>query len=417
MFGKNKVDTLVVGAGPVGLFAGAALAHRGFETMIVDSQWRTASRSYALALHPRTIDLLHQVGLGGEIEESGNRIDTLAFFEGGKRVGELRYGDLPAAHPYLLILPQEAMERMLEARLKAAGVKVLWNHRLASFEVEGDRVRAQVDRLIKESSGYGFAETSWVVGRSLDIRAHWLLGADGSRSLVRRQLGIGFEEVAASDLFAVFEFDTAGLAIPEVRVILDEGAMGVLWPLGGGRYRWSFQVESISDPEREREKSRVAVVVDDRQFPHLGVEQLKRLIRERAPWFEAQLGEIRWSLGVRFERRLAESFARPPLWLVGDSAHLAGPLGMHSMNVGIAEAASLIEALAGHREDGLELPLEHWAEERQKEWRKLLGLGAPPAARPDAAAWAAKRASLLPGWIPASGPDLEGLLGQVGVSL
>ena len=63
MFKKHKSEVLVVGAGPVGLFAALALADRGLGVEIIDGQFQTAANSYALALHPGSLALLGQVGL------------------------------------------------------------------------------------------------------------------------------------------------------------------------------------------------------------------------------------------------------------------------------------------------------------------------------------------------------------------
>ena len=58
MFGKRHSEILVVGAGPVGLYTALLLAEQGLDVEIVDGQWSTAARSYALALHPRSLELL-----------------------------------------------------------------------------------------------------------------------------------------------------------------------------------------------------------------------------------------------------------------------------------------------------------------------------------------------------------------------
>ena len=72
-------------------------------------------------------------------------------------------------------------------------------------------------------------------------------------------------------------------------------------------------------------------------------QYVEKVARHRAPWFSAGVKEITWCTEVVFEQRLAKQFGRDRCWLVGDAAHQTGPVGVQSMNVGMAEA----EALAG----------------------------------------------------------------------
>ena len=145
---------------------------------------------------------------------------------------------------------------------------------------------------------------------------------------------------------------------------------------------------------------------------------MKELAARRAPWFDAGLGEIRWSVGVRFERRLAERFGRGNAWLVGDAAHLASPVGVWSMNVGMREGHDLARRLATVLRDGGDADLlEVYNRERLEEWRRLFGLRNGVAARADATDWIRQRRQRIPPTLPASGKDLELLLDQIGLEI
>ena len=76
-------------------------------------------------------------------------------------------------------------------------MKVRWSHRLAGLETHGDGVVATVERLEKESGGYGVAHTEWAVAATQSFRSGFVIGADGHRSLVRRALGTPLDEVGA----------------------------------------------------------------------------------------------------------------------------------------------------------------------------------------------------------------------------
>ena len=69
MFGRANPEVLVVGAGPVGLFAALALAKQGIQVAIVDREWRPGAHSYALALHPHSLSLLQELGIQESVLE------------------------------------------------------------------------------------------------------------------------------------------------------------------------------------------------------------------------------------------------------------------------------------------------------------------------------------------------------------
>lgn len=427
----RETDVLVVGAGPVGLFTGLVLAERGIRVEIVEEEWRSTARSYALALHPHSLKLLDDLGLARELIGKGHQLYALAFYEKGERQLQLSYGKLPSQFPFILVLPQQALEEALVNRLKKKKVQVEWNHRVDSIETDKRGVQAQIQKLRKESTGYIVSGTEWMVDKSFTTRARFIVGADGHRSIVRRQLGINFPEVADPLLFAVFEFGAERHPEHEVRVVMDDGQTNVLWPMRGARFRWSFQLESAASFADPRVKSRLAVQVGGRSYPHLGKEELQQLIAERAPWFDSPISDVAWSIAIKFQFRLADSFGRGRTWLAGDSAHMANPVGVQSMNVGLSEAHQLASLLAdvlrskdpfaslvsGEAGRAGQTPLEQFNQHRIAEWRRLLGLEGAP--RPDSSAgdWVRQHAPRLPPCIPASGEDLRLLLKQAGLEL
>ncbi len=414
MFGKKSCEVLVVGAGPVGLYTALMLAERAVRVRIVEEQFRSTTRSYALALHPTTLDVLEEVGLLDRLVASGLRLDTLAFYGEGRRLGELNYGALETSNPYVLVLPQSELEQALVERLTALGVEVDWNHRVTALEPEADFVTVGTEKLTKESVGYATAHTEWAVEREESMRASFVVGADGHASRVRRQLGLPFPRVGQEQHFAVFELITAGAALDEARILLGEG-LGVLWPLGNGRYRCSFAVSANETAAVERDKSRVVPVPGYGTFGQLEPAVLRRLLAERAPWFEPRIVEVIWSLALRFERRLVPELGLGRVWLAGDAAHLAAPIGVHSLNLGLQEARDLCRHLYGALRAGL--PVEAVAA-FGREWQPRLAAHFSPQPlrmTPAAPDWARRYASVLHQVVPASGEDLTRLLEQIGV--
>jgi 2-polyprenyl-6-methoxyphenol hydroxylase-like FAD-dependent oxidoreductase len=418
MFGKHKTDVLVVGAGPVGLYAALELAERGIGVEIIDGQWRTAAHSYALALHPGSLELLDGLGLAAELLEHGHRVDTVAFYDGGERRSEIKLSELPGKYPFVLVLPQQALEDALEQRLRDKHVNVHWSHRLAHLDAGGQQARAKIHKLIKEASGYAYATTGWVIDKTIDTRASFVIGADGLHSAVRRALDIDFAEMGERQFFGVFEFDAEMAAANELKVVLDEKTDNVLWPMRDNHFRWSFQLDDSWElVPQTRTKSRLIVQVGEDTFPFLSEDKLQELLTARAPWFDAEIGDITWSVAVRFEYRLAASFGRDNAWLAGDSAHVTAPVGVQSMNVGLREARDLAAAVDAvlNRNASREV-LATYGRERRDEWRTLFGLDAARAGS-GAAEWVRQRRDRIVPCIPASGDDLCRALQQIGIEL
>ena len=147
------------------------------------------------------------------------------------------------------------------------------------------------------------------------------------------------------------------------------------------------------------------------------MERLNQLIAARAPWCAARPTQIYWSTVASFDWRLARSFGRGGVWLAGDAAHQAGPVGVHSMNSGLVEACELAGRISQiQRAGGAPSLLEEFATETRQAWQWLLGAGQAVRALPGADAWVRRRAPRIFAGIPASGDDLEPLLAQIGLT-
>jgi len=396
VFGKNRIDVLVIGAGPVGLLTALRLSKQGLKVQIVDKHRRTGVHSYALALHPQSLRLLDELGLATKLMDSGRRIDRISFLEGDKPHLTLSFDKLPGKFPYVLVAPQRVLESVLEEQLTANRVKVQWNHRVQEIVEEADGVRTEIARLDQAPSGYPIARLEWVVDKILETRSDFVVGADGYHSLTRGQLGLQYNQIAEEQVFSVFEFEAAADPGNEVRVLLSKGGTSVLWPMAGRRCRWSFQIDR---PEDHR--------------PQLA--GLNALLRERAPWFPQAKAEIHWQAVVHFDRRLTERFGRGRVWLAGDSAHLTSPVGVQSLNVGLAEAWTLSRLLAEQRAASSSNVLEQYNTERLREWRALLGVEGGVQAASSADAWTREHAAEILACVPASGEELTRLLEQAGL--
>ena len=398
MFRHPDPEVLVVGAGPVGLVAALFLQRYGVRVEVVDMNQRTTQHSYALAIHPRTLSILDEAGLSEGLIKAGRKLTTVAFYEGRERRAAIDYSALASTHPYLLVVRQSLLERAAEEALRRQNLKVLWGHRLQSLDVEGAALRAEVAKLDQVATGYPVAQNVWVVVRNETIHPAYVIGADGYDSAVRRMSGIAMAAHGASEIFSVYEIEAEGELPAEVRVILDPDLTSVYWPLEEGRCRWGFQIRDESEHATSRER-------------------LEQLIAARAPWCTARPTQIYWSTLGLFERRLARSFGKGGVWLAGDAAHQTAPVGVHSMNSGLGEARELATRIERiHRKGGAPSLLQEYAAETHDAWQGILDAGRTVRALPGADPWVRRAAARILACIPASGDDVEPLLGQLGLT-
>ncbi len=422
MFRDKNPEVLVVGAGPVGMLAALSLARRGLTVEIVDTGVWPCQHSYALALHAASIDLLDQFELAAAARAGSYGVKTLALCD---RNGEKQ--SAPMREVY--VTRQDALETLLEGALRQAGIEINWRHEVFSLEPGTDAVSVTVNRLAKESRGYGVAHTEWVVEEQKKIDVPFVVGADGYNSQVRRALGIAFPEVAPADYYAVFEFDTDADLEHSIRVVFGAETTDVLWPLPGGCARWSFQLPGYSDPRLEEMKDRLFDAglgyfpterTKDRtsgspgdDLPMLDESELGRLVKERAPWFAGKIGNVTWKTLVRFEKRQVDSFGSGRMWLAGDAAHLAGPAAIQSMNSGLLEANDLAGRIAAVLKQGSPLSgLGSYTGRWSRVWERIRAFRATPEASPFVKQHGAKLASSL----PASGDDLNALAEKFGLT-
>jgi 2-polyprenyl-6-methoxyphenol hydroxylase-like FAD-dependent oxidoreductase len=415
---EERTEVLVVGAGPVGLLTAIVLAEAGIEVKIIDRENRTASRSYACALHSRTLKLLSPMGLAAPLLELGRRVKSVAFYEGAPRRAEVKLSELGGEFPFMLILPQSAFESVLEQRLRKAGVTVNWMHRFDDVRNDGAAMVANVEELSATATGYIVPHWEGIVKRNFPIRAQFVVGADGQGSLVRQRLGLEQTRVSGPDFFAAYEFEPEGQVEDEVRVVLDQATTNVLWPLVGNKCRWTFQMlkspHPTEFPEKERREGRLAQPGIDEKIR----DYVQMVAKQRAPWFTAGVKKITWCTEVVFEQRVARQFGRDRGWLAGDAAHQTGPVGVQSMNVGLAEAATLAGALRRILRDKAPLSdLEVCDREWQGEWRRLLNLAGGLKPGKEARPWVRENCNRILPCLPASHEELLRLAGQLGLSV
>ena len=259
----SELDTavLIVGAGPRALVLALVLARMGVAVCIIDRKPGPCRESRAVGMQARTLELYRALGLSdlvvaerlpmvaGEIQVEGRPRARLP-------IGRMGPGVSP--FPYLLIDPQDIHERILVAALFEAGVAVDWCTSLGTLVSDVTDVAATLER----------------DGQREEVRADWLVGAYGGRSLVRVGLGIGFGGGTAEGLVYMADVRTEQL---EGTAILGFGRnrFNVLFPLPNGRARLIGMVPQCSEADGRIDYQDVAP----------DAERLTGLVAEDVVWF------------------------------------------------------------------------------------------------------------------------------------
>jgi 6-methylpretetramide 4-monooxygenase / 4-hydroxy-6-methylpretetramide 12a-monooxygenase len=331
----NAVDVLVAGAGPVGLTLAHELVRRGVRVRVVDARPGPATTSRAIATHPRTLEIYHQMGIVDKALPLGQRITAFTLFQRGRRLTRLEadYRKMPTRFPFTLTISQVSTEKVLRDALTGLGVTVEWGVRLGDFEHDGDGVRARLD--------HADGTVEWT-----DVP--WLAGCDGGHSLVRKKLGLRLAgESSETWMLADTQVET-DLPRNSIYWVRTEGVTMMMVPLvEPGRWR----LLDTADAEHDSEPVRVA-------------ERFGRMISAGiGAKFRVSVPD--WVSVFTFQQRMISRMRVGRCLVAGDAAHVHSPASGQGMNTGIQEAYNLAWKLAmvvhGQAEEAL---LDTYTEER-----------------------------------------------------
>ena len=213
------MDVLVVGAGPTGLTLAAQLAAYGVRPRLIDKAHDRVHESRALAIQPRTLEVLAGLGVTPALVERGNRAMRLRV-HGRRREVVLPLFDLglgDTAYPYLLFLAQAETERILGEHLARVGVEVERGVELVGLASDGDAVSV---RLRGDDGQEEVASPRFVVG------------CDGGHSTVREGAGIGFEGGSYPQTFVLADTECDGIEPDAAHAFLSDRGLLFFFPLG-----------------------------------------------------------------------------------------------------------------------------------------------------------------------------------------
>ncbi|WP_418960697.1 FAD-dependent monooxygenase [Streptomyces tritici] len=334
----RHVSVLVVGAGPVGLTAAAALRRRGVDVRIVDRLKARLPFAKAVGIQPRTLEIWDLMGCVRPVLDAAEPLRGQLAYVDGVEQARIRLA-LPPELPYgFAALPQYETERVLEEHLGGFGTRVERGAELVAFEQDEEGVTA---RLAWARAGGGATEE--------EVRCRYLVGCDGAHSTVRKGLGLAFEGGAFPESYLLgdvrVDWDLpAGYALRAMHRGADGAIDDVLVavPLPGhGRYRVSATVPPELAPADPADG--VAHGPEGGRAPALGDIQA---VLDRLSPQPATASYLRWSSVFRISHRLVDRYGEGRVFVAGDAAHIHPPTGAQGMNTGIQDAWNLAWKLA-----------------------------------------------------------------------
>jgi 2-polyprenyl-6-methoxyphenol hydroxylase-like FAD-dependent oxidoreductase len=300
---------VIAGAGPTGLMLAGELALAGVNVAIIERRpSKELIGARAGGLHSRTIEVLDQRGIAERFLAEGQKAQV-AIFAGTK----LDISEFPTRHPYGLGLWQKHIERILADWVEGLPVRIYRGREVTGFTQDETGVDVTL------SDGHS-------------LRAEYLVGCDGGRSVVRKTAGIEFAgwDPTVSALIAEVEMTE----LPKMGMRQD--AIGVH---SFGRLEYEIRNGEIIF----KDVGPIGVVVTEKQVGAVNEPTLRDLSEALIAVYGTDYGVHNPIFISRFTdtTRQAVAYRDRRILLAGDAAHVHAPDGGQGLNIGVQDAVNL----------------------------------------------------------------------------
>ena len=342
---SGATSVLVVGGGPCGLMLAIELGRRGVATILIDRKPGTAVNPQANATQARTMEHFRRLGFAAEIRALGLPPDyptDIAYFTRYGRHELARFKLPPSRRAGDIVrdlggswsaaeLPHRVSQKFVEQVLRrhAAGQPTVAMHygwQLDSFVERADGVHCLIEEV--------------ATGARRSIQAQYLLGVDGARSTVRRQLGIGFSgETGVQRDFFGGRMVAVYLRAPDFYARIAHERAWMYWAFNAERRSWLAAVNG-----RDEFAFHTQLRPGEEDGPISAARARELFAQVMGVPLEIELLAVdTWIAGHAL---VAESFGGGRVYIGGDAAHLFTPAGGLGYNTAVEDAVNLAWKLA-----------------------------------------------------------------------
>jgi 2-polyprenyl-6-methoxyphenol hydroxylase-like FAD-dependent oxidoreductase len=334
---EQEVPVLVVGGSLVGLATSALLASHGVRHMLIERHGGTAIHPRAASFHQRTMEIFRCLGLQQAVEAAAERefvqngaiisVDSLSGKELACFYRSFNEGVEGLSPTSRLFITQIGLEPVLRERARELGAEHHYATEITSFEQDG----AGVIAVLRPRDG----------GPERKVRARYMVAADGTRSFVRGQLGIGMAGRGGFADCVTIYFKA------DLRALIGGRSLSVVYVNQPGLlafFRFSitgdtgFLAVFATFDEHGNRSTHL-----DRNLPPARCAALVRAALGVPAAFPVAIDDVQpWNASAV----TATAFREGRIFLAGDAAHLMPPTGGFGGNTGIADAHNLAWKLA-----------------------------------------------------------------------
>jgi 3-(3-hydroxy-phenyl)propionate hydroxylase len=318
---QDRKKVVIVGAGPIGLFAALELARLGVPCVLLESELQVSEGSRAIVFTRRSMEILQQVGVDAPITANGLPWRFGNSFYRGQRVYRMEAPHDPDDRFFPMInLQQQYLEQYLtEAVLANPLIEMRWGNRVTRVDPKDSFVRVEVDT----------PEGSYL------LESDWLVASDGARSGIRAMMDLKLEGASYEGRFVIADI-RIDLPLPTERLAFfdpdwNPGNTILMHREPHGIWRVDYQLPPDETPEQALAPGSLKARID---------AQLAMIGHGGTPW------EMDWCSVYSARALTLPNYVNGRVLFTGDAAHMLPIFGVRGANTGWQDAQGLAWRLA-----------------------------------------------------------------------